>query len=230
MNETWLLYACGILLTRLAYLPDDERLAGWKSGLQVAFQVLLVIGLFQFTLSTGVLLALLLVIAGVAYRAETPGRIQSGFRLVTLAAQLLVPLAAYWLFDPFPERQQGWMVPDALLIAVFGLLVLANEANYLIRMLFNWCNLVPKLPSSVDVDQEEYKAGRVIGMLERGLIFLIVYFTGDLSAVGFILAAKGLIRIRQLKDRQFSEYMLIGTLASVLCAVVVALILQMYGT
>lgn len=28
MNETWLLYACGILLTRLAYLPNDERLVG----------------------------------------------------------------------------------------------------------------------------------------------------------------------------------------------------------
>ena len=78
------------------------------------------------------------------------------------------------------------------------------------------------------IDEEEYKAGRVIGMLERGLIFLIIYFTSDLSAVGFVLAAKGFIRIRQLHDRKFSEYMLIGTLASVLCAVVVALTLQAY--
>lgn len=77
------------------------------------------------------------------------------------------------------------------------------------------------------VDEDEYKAGRVIGVLERSLIFLIIYFSGDFSAVGFMLAAKGLVRIRQLRDRQFSEYLLIGTLASAICAVIVALVLRL---
>ena len=110
----------------------------------------------------------------------------------------------------------------------FILLLLINEANYLIRLLFSWCNVVPRTVSTGGgneiVDEDEYKAGRVIGMLERTLILLLIYFTEDFGAVGFIVAAKGLIRLRQLKDRQFSEYILIGTLASVMAALVGALI------
>jgi len=232
MNEAWLIYACGILLTRLVYLPNDNRLSIGMSVWQLTPQLLLVLFLFHGSVSSALLLVLLVVIALAAYLIETPHRIQSGFRLITLGVQLLSPWALAWFVDPVVAREWGWSVPGTLLISLFGVLILANEANYLVRMLFNWCNLVPKLAgddgTEQQIDEEEYKAGRVIGMLERSLIFLIVYFTSDLSAVGFVLAAKGLIRIQQLKDRKFSEYMLIGTLASVLCAAVVALTLQAY--
>lgn len=228
MSETALLYACGILLTRVVYLPNDERLSWWASALQAAAQIVLVLILFEFSRPIMALIALLSVVASLAFLLETSERVRSGMRLLTLGAQLS-PVLILWQFGFFEPRYPGVGEPT-LLLPFLGLLLLANEANYLVRLLFNWCGLTPKLPviagEPQKVDEEEYKAGRVIGMLERVLIFLIVYFTSDLSAVGFILAAKGVIRIRQLRDRQFSEYMLIGTLASVTCAVAVAFALQ----
>ena len=50
---------------------------------------------------------------------------------------------------------------------------------------------------------------------------LIVTFvlTGSSAAVGFVVAAKTLARFKQLDDRDFAEYYLVGTLASVAVAV-----------
>jgi len=44
---------------------------------------------------------------------------------------------------------------------------------------------------------------------------------GDYAAVGWIIAAKSLARFKQLEDREFAEYFLVGTLASFLLAVLV---------
>jgi hypothetical protein len=44
---------------------------------------------------------------------------------------------------------------------------------------------------------------------------------GQFGALGLIVAAKALARFRGLEDRDFAEYFLIGTLASLLHAVAV---------
>jgi hypothetical protein len=235
MITTWLLYACGIMFVRLVYLPGDGALSRAASVSVLCIQLTWILLLFEFTAALGGLAVLLILVALVAYGLENPVRIRRGFRLMTLAAQLL---PVFWVLDLLSDRVWTAHIPADLLLAAFGILVLANEANHLVRLLFHWCNLEPKLapaaahareagPVAQKVDEEEYKAGRVIGMLERSLIFLIIYFSGDFSAVGFMLAAKGLVRIRQLRDRQFSEYLLIGTLASAICAVIVALVLRL---
>ena len=43
------------------------------------------------------------------------------------------------------------------------------------------------------------------------------------AAVGLVIAAKSIARFRELEDRNFAEYYLVGTLASTLIAVVVGL-------
>ena len=60
--------------------------------------------------------------------------------------------------------------------------------------------------------------GATIGVLERLLIATFV-LTGSSAAVGFVVAAKTLARFKQLDDRDFAEYYLLGTLASVAVAV-----------
>lgn len=65
-------------------------------------------------------------------------------------------------------------------------------------------------------------AGRVIGYLERGLIFALVLF-GQAQGVGLLIAAKSILRFGAVKDdRRLSEYVIIGTLASFGWALVVA--------
>jgi hypothetical protein len=58
------------------------------------------------------------------------------------------------------------------------------------------------------------RIGATIGVLERLLIVAFV-LTGAEAAIGLVVAAKTLARFKQLDDRQFAEYYLLGTLASV---------------
>jgi hypothetical protein len=58
------------------------------------------------------------------------------------------------------------------------------------------------------------RIGATIGVLERLLIVTFV-LTGSTAAIGFVVAAKTLARFKQLDDRDFAEYYLLGTLASV---------------
>jgi hypothetical protein len=59
-------------------------------------------------------------------------------------------------------------------------------------------------------------AGKVIGYLERSLIFLLI-LTGQPGGIGFLIAAKSILRFGEIKDRQNrleAEYIIIGTLMS----------------
>ena len=67
------------------------------------------------------------------------------------------------------------------------------------------------------------RVGATIGILERILVVVFV-LTGTEAAIGFVVAAKTLARFRLLDDRDFAEYYLLGTLASVAIAIVTALI------
>ena len=65
--------------------------------------------------------------------------------------------------------------------------------------------------------------GSTIGIIERLLISALV-LAGGLLAIGLVVAAKTLARFKQLDDRDFAEYYLLGTLASVTFAVVTSLV------
>lgn len=67
-------------------------------------------------------------------------------------------------------------------------------------------------------------AGRVIGNLERGLIFLLV-LSGQTQNIGFLIAAKSVLRFGTVSDdRKVSEYVIVGTLASVSWALLATLV------
>jgi hypothetical protein len=60
------------------------------------------------------------------------------------------------------------------------------------------------------------KGGRLIGRLERAMILMLV-IAGQPDGIGFLIAAKSLLRFNELardQDRRVSEYVIIGTLAS----------------
>lgn len=64
-------------------------------------------------------------------------------------------------------------------------------------------------------------AGLLIGIMERLIIVLFIQ-VGFLSGIGFLLAAKSIFRFGDLnnaKDTKFTEYILLGTLASFVIAI-----------
>jgi hypothetical protein len=67
------------------------------------------------------------------------------------------------------------------------------------------------------------RIGATIGALERLLIVAFVLVNAE-AAVGFVIAAKTIARFKQLDDRGFAEYYLLGTLASVSVAFLSAVI------
>jgi Protein of unknown function (DUF3307) len=77
-----------------------------------------------------------------------------------------------------------------------------------------------RLPAEVTAESLP-GAGRVIGLLERGLIFALILL-GQPAGVGLLIAAKSILRFGALKDdRALSEYVIIGTLASFSWAILV---------
>jgi hypothetical protein len=63
----------------------------------------------------------------------------------------------------------------------------------------------------------EVARGRAIGVLERAMALTLVLL-GEYGALGLVVAAKSLARFKNLEDREFAEYFLVGTLASLLLA------------
>jgi hypothetical protein len=80
-------------------------------------------------------------------------------------------------------------------------------------------------PAPEFVDLIEINRGRLIGNLER-LVLTIVVAAGSYAALAFLVAAKGLIRSEDLRDRDFAEYFLIGSLASVLVALCAGMLMR----
>lgn len=75
----------------------------------------------------------------------------------------------------------------------------------------------PGRGGGITVPPEELARGRIIGILERAIVLTLVLLA-EFGALGFVVAAKALARFRGLDDRDFAEYFLIGTLASLLHA------------
>ncbi|MCX5909671.1 MAG: DUF3307 domain-containing protein [Deltaproteobacteria bacterium] len=72
--------------------------------------------------------------------------------------------------------------------------------------------------------------GKIIGYLERSLIFLFI-LTGQPASIGFLIAAKSILRFGEIKDRQNrleAEYIIIGTLMSFGYGVFIAYITQFF--
>lgn len=61
------------------------------------------------------------------------------------------------------------------------------------------------------------KAGMLIGILERNIIVVLILMN-SLSSIGFLIAMKALTRFKQFEDKTFAEYYLIGSMFSIIMA------------
>jgi len=67
-------------------------------------------------------------------------------------------------------------------------------------------------------------AGRLIGFFEAFIVTTLVAMN-QWSAISFLVAAKAVGRIKQMEERPFAEYFLVGTLANVSVAIIGGLII-----
>lgn len=74
-------------------------------------------------------------------------------------------------------------------------------------------------------EEDDLEAGSLIGTLERWIIILLG-LAGRWEAVALVIGAKSIARFEELKKRAFAEYFLVGTLASVLVAIVLVVLVS----
>jgi len=105
---------------------------------------------------------------------------------------------------------------SALLIAT-GYIYICGRGAVIVRAVLELPRLQMRRDEDRAVGAVEVSRGRAIGVLERALGLTLVLL-GQYGALGLIVAAKSLARFKALEDREFAEYFLIGTLASLLLA------------
>lgn len=113
---------------------------------------------------------------------------------------------------PFLSALDADRLRRVLAVAV-GLLLAALESNFVVLVVLRKYKMIPVTgfrPGAAGL-------GRLIGMLERTVLFILIV-TGNLGAIGFVVAAKALARYKELEQKEFAEYFLVGTLLSVLCS------------
>jgi hypothetical protein len=118
----------------------------------------------------------------------------------------------YWLniFGPFYSK--FLVVSSAFVVAVLGGAILVQ------------LYVDPLLQQMSNRESQGLKgAGKKIGQLERSLILIFV-LVGEITAVGFLVAAKSIFRFGELKNsqkRKEAEYIIIGTFISFLVALII---------
>ncbi len=139
---------------------------------------------------------------------------------------LVIVLLWWWMYaDNTPAC--GWLAnvisSKQLWATIVAYLIITKPTSVLIsKFIRNWT------PSNNMQGQGMPRAGEWIGYIERILILTFV-ITGNIEAVGFLLAAKSVFRFGDLnkaKEIKITEYVLLGTLASFTIALMVAFILK----
>jgi hypothetical protein len=93
-----------------------------------------------------------------------------------------------------------------IIFIAFALIACTKPANIFIRKFMEANSIIPMNENTL------LNAGRIIGSLERVISFVLIAFN-QFAAVGFIIAAKSILRFRDL-DTAKTEYVLIGSLLS----------------
>lgn len=120
---------------------------------------------------------------------------------------VLVLVAALWsgLWAAGYWAGVNWLPGVMVLLA--GLVLATRAGGFAVGLLMRpWADV--ELPTGLP------QGGTLIGMLERGLIFILV-LAGQPGGIGFLIAAKSVLRFEATsKDQRAGEYVIIGTLAS----------------
>ncbi len=141
------------------------------------------------------------------------------FHIVTL-------IVAVWLWQNNNFSGVEWN--DGYWAIITGLVWLTIPCSIVIRTIISgWSSHIQF--KSTDLETKSLQnAGKIIGILERLLVFVFI-LVNHWEAVGFLITAKSVFRFSDLKlaqDRKLTEYILIGTLLSFGIAIITAIIVK----
>jgi hypothetical protein len=74
-------------------------------------------------------------------------------------------------------------------------------------------------------NKHDLSRGKLIGYIERLLVILLTYYS-SYPAIAFIVTAKSIARFKQMDDRDWAEYFLLGTLTSMFLGILFGILLR----
>ncbi|TVQ14512.1 MAG: DUF3307 domain-containing protein [Bacteroidetes bacterium] len=143
--------------------------------------------------------------------------------LVDQVLHILVIILVVSFYETISLSFTGLLTYERLLL-ITSLVVVTFVAGVVVKVFIARWN--PDIIGDKDLTKD--KAGYIIGILERFLVFVFVLL-GRWEAIGFLIAAKSVFRFGDLKEpreRMLTEYILIGTLASFGVAILIGLAYQ----
>jgi hypothetical protein len=156
-------------------------------------------------------------IVAMLWPAQVDGH-RRGKTLLVVEALIIGALVAAGKFldNLVVPSQAGYRWGTVLLLAA-GYLYVCGRGIELVRAVLELPDLHLRRDDDRATGAVEVSRGRTIGVLERALVLTLVLL-GQYAALGLVIAAKALARFKALEDREFAEYFLIGTLTSLLLA------------
>lgn len=104
-----------------------------------------------------------------------------------------------------------------IIMIILGILICIKPASVFVGKVIN------SLKETSSNEEGDVRAGALIGILERLIVF-VLGIMGQFGAIGFVIAAKSLARYKQLEDKSFAEKYIVGTLLSALIAILCSII------
>lgn len=240
-----ILFAAGLLAFAIADLVrwHPTKVGQWRSVAAIAAGAGSVTALAALTdafpcspLLAGVVAVLgLLLWVGLDYLAIKPG-----WAITYVLAVLIALFACSGSAEPIGGSLQEWygnlgfrfvqkVSVEEFTLALTASLFLLATTNRIVRLVLD-----AALPGWKQ-GESALKGGRVLGPLERVIIGAIV-LAGDPAAAALVIAAKGLLRFPEIKEKDgvpgpdaITEYFLIGTLTSLLIAAIMAILVAGVG-
>lgn len=167
--------------------------------------------------------------AKIRWSGGSPGRLR--LLLLDQAAHLAVIFAAWFVlrhgfasprYLRIPEPWLGPLVVAAVLVAAIAFTWSGGSA--IVRGVLEPLAIEPGGGRPGERSSGVQGGGHLIGGFER-LLALILIVPGQWGALALLMTAKSIARFEELKKRPFAEYYLVGTLASLLIAFLVGLLL-----
>jgi len=114
----------------------------------------------------------------------------------------------------------GYM--HAAVYTISALVLLTGAGNWVCRQVFSLTGLKDTglKDSAVTGGTAAHPAGRIIGWLERSILAIGI-LSHRWEVLAAVIALKSVARFKDLDDQRFAEYFLVGSLFSVLWAIVI---------
>lgn len=142
-----------------------------------------------------------------------PYLIDQGAHLATITA-ISALLPALWGNGIWAAHASNWAPQTMLLIA--GAIYATRAGGFAVGKLMG--------PFAAGAPAESLPTGgMMIGQLERGLIYLM-FIAGLPAGIGFLIAAKSILRFDAASKNAKAEYVIIGTLASFCWAIAISIL------